>query len=63
MDKRDNMLEENEHVNKCIENIMKGNDMRSMILQAEKTFDVPNSVTIHVSVEHSLVTHFSGLSF
>jgi hypothetical protein len=32
MDKRDNMLEENEHVNKCTENRMKGNDMCSMIL-------------------------------
>jgi hypothetical protein len=63
MDKRDNMLDENDHVNKSTENIMKGNDMCSMILQGEKTSDVPNSATIHASVEHSLVTPFSSLSF
>jgi hypothetical protein len=63
MDKRNNMLEEDEHVNKCNKNIIKSNDMCSMILQGEKTSDVPNSAAIYASVEHSLVTPFSGLSF
>jgi hypothetical protein len=36
VDKRNNILEKNEHVNKCTGNIMKGNAMCSMILQGEK---------------------------
>jgi hypothetical protein len=63
MYKRNNMLEENEHVNRCNKNIIKGNDMCSMILQGEKISDVQNSATTHASVEHSLATPFSSLSF